>query len=195
MKIDFEAFILAGGKSSRFGSNKALVKLNEETLLEIILGKLRQIFPKVTIVVKDSAQVTTLKIDHIVDNHQYPGALAGIATALSTAKAQKIFIVSCDQPLIDHKVIDKILQNAGDEELLLPVVDGFKQPLQALYDKKAYLKLPGDLNAALPDFTCKLITRQMLRGEFCGIPNFEKSFVNVNTQSDFERVKRIWRNL
>jgi molybdopterin-guanine dinucleotide biosynthesis protein A len=182
-----EAFILAGGKSRRFGSNKALASFGHHTMVEAVANILLRVFPRVTVVAKTSHQVDGIDFPVILDRFEYPGNLAGIATALNNSTEEHIFIVSCDHPLIDEKVVKRILVHTGDEDVLIPQIDGRHQPTHALYRTSARSKLPSSPSSALPDFLYSLNKRYLFEEDFADIEHFGRSFFNINTREDYER--------
>ncbi|MCK7517640.1 MAG: NTP transferase domain-containing protein [Ignavibacteriales bacterium] len=61
MRNDITGIILCGGKSSRMQTNKALLKLSDKTVIEIVAEKLKSIFNEVLISANDSKEYDFLK--------------------------------------------------------------------------------------------------------------------------------------
>ncbi len=85
MKNDFTGYILAGGKSSRMGRDKAFLKIGEKTFLENAVEILKPNCDQVKIVLNKSQNHFIEKlpdgISHIFDIHENRGALGGIHAA------------------------------------------------------------------------------------------------------------------
>ena len=81
--------ILAGGKSSRFGSNKSLSKLANNKLIEHVINKIDTYFPEILVVSNDSGlQIENQKIKIIKDCIKgYLGPLAGVLSAMKYANS------------------------------------------------------------------------------------------------------------
>ena len=81
--------ILAGGKSSRFGSNKSLSKLANNKLIEHVINKIDKYFPEILVVSNDSGLIIENKKIKIIEDciKGYLGPLAGILTAVKYANS------------------------------------------------------------------------------------------------------------
>src|SRR5215204_4503987 len=92
-----EAFILAGGASSRMGTDKSQLLINEKTLTQHIANTLFQVTDSVTLVGHD-VDDTRLKVAKDV----YPGwgALGGLHAALNACTTQWAMIIACDLPFV-----------------------------------------------------------------------------------------------
>lgn len=75
----------------------------------------------------------------IRDKEEFGGPIAALRNFQPTANA--VFVVSCDLPKFDSRLIDVLQQRIGSAEACAPVVDGFRQPLSAIYMREAFGKL------------------------------------------------------
>ena len=108
--------ILAGGKSSRFGSNKSLSNLSNLKLIEHIINKISKYFSEILIVSNDSKLIindSKIKIiKDCIDGHL--GPLVGVLSALKFAKKNKnynwIMTFPCDTPFFDEKIIEQMIE-------------------------------------------------------------------------------------
>ena len=92
-----EAFILAGGASSRMGTDKALLAMDGMTLLERTARILQQVAGHVT-VIGPPERYANLGLPVIADRVQNCGPLGGVFTALANTNSEWNFIVGCDMP-------------------------------------------------------------------------------------------------
>ncbi|MFN0117789.1 MAG: molybdenum cofactor guanylyltransferase [Elusimicrobiota bacterium] len=134
---EFTGVILAGGRSRRFGSQKALAPWGEETVIETLAHTLCSLTPHVMVVGKEKWKLAGLKKIRIIEDHfQDFHALGGIVTALREAPTNKVFIVSCDIPLLEINLIELLLKNCSESLATIPIWDQNIQPLCGLYSKK-----------------------------------------------------------
>ncbi|MCD2193394.1 molybdenum cofactor guanylyltransferase [Actinomycetospora endophytica] len=158
------AVVLAGGRSRRMGTDKALLRWGDGSLLEHVLGVLGTAVCGPLVVV--GAAGSPRAVDHprvipVTDDAPGLGPLQGIATGLRAAAAQDsavAFVCSVDLPLLHPAYVGAVLAALGDAEVALPVLHGHRQPLAAAYRTAlgeratalldAGARRPGDLFAA-----------------------------------------------
>ncbi len=133
---DLTAFILAGGKSTRMGADKAFVKLDGQTLLARALDAARFLTPNVHIV-GDPAKFAQFA-PVIEDIFRDCGPLAGIHAALHTSPTDLNLILAVDLPLVSSALLQFLVARATDSAISIVTVprtaEGW-QPLCAVYRK------------------------------------------------------------
>ena len=108
-------YVLAGGKSSRFGSNKALALLAGKPMIEYSLDLLRQYSQYIYISgVKDEYKF--LNIAMIEDLVNEKGPISGIYSCLKKATTQYNLILSCDMPFVSKQMIEYLLAHSKTNE-------------------------------------------------------------------------------
>jgi molybdopterin-guanine dinucleotide biosynthesis protein A len=93
------AYILVGGRSRRFGQDKALVSIGGEIHLVRLAGQLHRDGFEVVIVSQRNQDYQSLGLRQIFDHHPDAGPLAGMIAALSDCKRQErkhCWVVTCD---------------------------------------------------------------------------------------------------
>ncbi len=134
--MEISAYILAGGKSSRMGSDKGLLPLNETTFIEHIVKALQESFIKNITIVSSNSDYDFLKIKRIKDIYIDKGPVGGIFTALSHSKTEQNLILSVDIPLISTEIIKWLIENIDEEKQIIQVkVLDKVSPLIAIYNK------------------------------------------------------------
>ncbi|WGI17096.1 molybdenum cofactor guanylyltransferase [Methanonatronarchaeum sp. AMET-Sl] len=125
------AVILAGGNSTRFGSDKALHKLNDKIMIRHVAEKLSKITDKIVTVSKDEAQgeIIMTKVPEIDEITYDPikdyGPVAGIFAGLQTIDHGKTVIVGCDMPYLNTEVIKHLYQEAEEYDAsVVKTIDG-----------------------------------------------------------------------
>ncbi len=130
---DLTAFILAGGKSTRMGADKAFVVLDGQTLLARALNVARSITPNVRIV--GDRQKFAAFAPTVEDIFPNCGPLGGIHAALSSSETDLNLILAVDAPFVSPALLHYLLKRASNSAALVTVThagEGY-QPLCAIY--------------------------------------------------------------
>ncbi len=130
---DLTVFILAGGKSTRMGADKAFVTLDGQTLLTRALNVARSITPNVRIV-GDTAKFSSFAptVEDIFPNC---GPLGGIHAALRSSQTDLNLILAVDLPFASPALLHYLIQRARNNPATVTVAQtgGGYQPLCAIY--------------------------------------------------------------
>ncbi len=187
----YKAAILAGGKSSRFGSNKALALLRGRPIIEIIADTLSRIFPEVSIISNDPASYVFLSLPVLPDIHPGLGPLSGIHSALIHLSCPRLFVVACDMPLLDPRLIEYMFERGAEEAVILPEGPLGPEPLHAIYPAGALPVIDKALRQGrlkLKDLLPKLPTHVIGKEEVEAISPGLRCLKNVNTLEGLHRI-------
>lgn len=175
--------ILAGGKSSRFGSNKALAEFNGSPLIGRVADRLSSIFERLIIITNSPHEYSYLKLPIYEDLIKGLGPIGGIYTGLEAMVDETGFFVACDMPFINEKLIRHIVAIRNDFDAVVPKVDWKIEPLHALY-KKTCLPAINKLIESGSYQTIKSFTsfrvRYVTEAEIKKFDPELQSFMNVN---------------
>ncbi len=128
--------ILAGGKNSRMGTNKAFLEICGTRLMDRILQIYRQLFPEIIIVTNDPVSYLEFSDASVVtDIYKGKGPLGGIYTGLFYAKYHYAFACPCDMPSLSRDFIACMMGLAGHHDVVVPEVPGGYQALHAIYSR------------------------------------------------------------
>jgi len=134
------AIILAGGKSSRVGQNKAFLNFQGKTLIEIIISELLKAFEKIFIVAIDKEEYSFVKKSNIeiVEDlfKENSNVLEAIYTGLIFSSAEHNFITSCDRPYINIELIKYLYSFTKDYDIVSPIFEYKPVYLHSFYSKK-----------------------------------------------------------
>ena len=132
------AAVLAGGKSSRFGSNKALALWKGEILIERIIRQLRESFDHVMIISDDPESYAFTGCPVYPDPLSEKGPRAGLCSALEHCGGEYVFLTACDMPFVSGKLIDELRSRILKETVDIAAVHcrGRQQPFQAFYSRR-----------------------------------------------------------
>jgi len=184
--------ILAGGKSSRFGTNKAFAQLDGIFMIERVAKVMRSLFGKLIIVADASEQYEYLGYEVFQDIVKGGGPLGGILTALSVADAKAVFAVACDMPFINRSLADYMCGlREYSIDAILPRIKGKPEPLFAVYSAGCLKSIDNALsegNFKITDFLSFIKVRYVEEDEIRKFDPEFKSFININRQIDIERI-------
>lgn len=185
------AVILAGGKSSRMGFNKAFAELNHKRMIEIQLEELNNYFSEVIIVSNDPELYSYLGVKIVGDIIPGKGPLSGIHSGLIECSHEDCFTIPCDMPFISGEIGHRLLELARGFDGAVPKLDGKLEPLCAIYKK---ICIPAIEDCLLKDKhrIIDFYTRVNLRYVEVLDPFFKETarvFSNVNTPSDLAEAR------
>jgi len=133
-------FVLAGGKSSRMGSDKALLPFKGITLLEHVAAQVHQATGNVTLI-GDPERYSNFGYPVIRDIYSQRGPLSGIHAALAASKADWNLIVACDMPEVTAAFLTRIIERTERTQAHAVVPAGpagLPEPLCAAYSCHAF---------------------------------------------------------
>ena len=127
--------VLAGGRSTRMKFNKAFAEIGGKSSLQIILDKFNTVFSE-TIIISNNPELYTEMNDKIyTDVFPSLGQVAGIHSGLHNASCDTVFVLACDMPFIDTRLISFMVDQLGEYQAVVPQLGGRLQPLAALYSR------------------------------------------------------------
>ncbi|MHB8836580.1 MAG: molybdenum cofactor guanylyltransferase [Candidatus Methylomirabilia bacterium] len=189
------AAILAGGRSSRMATNKALLEVGGSSMLRRTADLLRPLVDDLFLVADDAAAYAGLGLPVIPDVHPGRGAIGGIHAALRHAAHPLVLCVACDMPHLGSGVIELLLSSAlpGDDALI-PRIGGRAEPLLAVYGRGAAAGFEQAIGAgrlrvmdAFDGLRPRFIDEAALRAADAGL----RSFINVNTPGDLAAARAL----
>ncbi|MDF1613985.1 molybdenum cofactor guanylyltransferase [Desulfurivibrio dismutans] len=182
--------ILAGGKSSRFGSNKALARHRGRPLVAHVAMVLEELFSERLLVTNTPAEYAFLGWPMTGDIVLNAGPLAGIQAALHHIAAPRAFVVACDMPRLNGEIIRRLCRCPGDWDVVLPATATGPEPLHAVYHRRilpavqeALARGEGKLGQLLQE----LRVREMNAAELGLTTAADPAFTNINFREDLDR--------
>jgi len=137
MKPSICAGILAGGKSSRMGQNKALLPYGGHSFLEQLI-QVCSVFPEVLLSVDRTAPYAHLGVPMVVDQLAGFGPLEGIYQLLRACQSPYLLAVATDMPQLSPAFLLALAGSLeGQEDCLVLLRDGRPEPLCSIYGKGA----------------------------------------------------------
>ncbi len=187
--------ILAGGRSTRMGRDKASLPLPDNaniTFVEHLASLLSAQCSEVVLVVRNSVQAALyehLHIPIVTDETSDIGPLMGLYSGLYAIQASHALVVAVDMPFVQPEMLTFLLSQPLDEtSLFVPVVNDIPQVLFAIYPRSVLPLIKERLHAGRRDprslldvAPVKYIDEAQLRE----IDPQLRSFVNMNTPEDY----------
>ena len=183
------AIILAGGKSSRMGTDKALLPFGGQTLLEYIAHEAASIFEETLVIVDNKEKTANLNLvgakvsEDMIKNK---GPLCGIYTGLSQSKTQANCVLTCDMPFVDRELLRefKSCWDENDEVLCLGNEQGRPEPFPGFYHRSSrhMIRLLIDKEIYAMHMFLDFVSVKMV-----AINKGPKIFTNMNTVEDYHQ--------
>ena len=185
------ALILAGGDSRRMGQDKAALVLDGKTLLERVTATMQQVFPKVIVSVRQLR--SGVELPQVCDEQEASGPLAGLIAGLAQVDTPWVFAVACDMPFVTPAIVNRLAELRNGFQAVVPVVDGYQQPLAAFYAVSALETMRASLAAgdrSLRGTLEKLEVRYADEAELRECDPQLRSFFDLDTPQDFQAAQK-----
>lgn len=179
--------VLAGGKSSRMGSDKGLMIYNGKPLVQYSIDMLSHFCENILI----SSNNPTYKgfgFDVIADEVAGAGPMAGIASCLRQSKTNLNLVLSCDMPLLDPIVFTTLLKYTEGSTFVVPVdSSGRAEPLCAFYSKSSLGIAERLIHRGAYRMTALFdqAPTRFIKPDDYPVSYKEKWFANLNTRDEF----------
>ena len=182
---NFSLLIVAGGKSSRLGTDKRFVEVGGVSLLENIIIKaskcnLNEIFLCVEENLPAFNNFEPLGVKILVDEVKNSGPMAALAVGLSKIRNDWALAVSTDMPFFNFDALEPLTSKISDSQAVIPICGGKNQMLAAFYHKNLAEVFSNELASGQRKLFNAI---KKIPHEFVEIPR-EEVFFNVNTRAD-----------
>lgn len=194
--VDMTGIILAGGKSTRMGFNKALLEVNGTKLIDHIVKPFKDIFEEVIIVTNDIATYEYLNVRVVRDVMEKGGSIVGVFSGLLSASNQYSFVAACDMPCLNKELILHLSSLAKGFDAVVPFYGDSYEPLHAVYSKsclKPISNLISSGNLKIADLFTQVKVRKVKEEDLKRFDPELISFTNMNTKEDLDRLYQLSR--
>jgi molybdenum cofactor guanylyltransferase len=189
------SIILAGGRSSRMGTPKALLPFDGIPLIVHIVDTLRGMFDDAIVVAGAAQSLPPLNARIVHDEVAFQGPVAGIYYGVRAATSDLSFVTSCDSAFLNPALISHLVATAADHDVVVPHWGGRYQPLHAVYRKSVLPFLEEQLarNELRPVYLFdKVRTRRVDEEEVRLFDPEGLSFFNMNTPEEYRQAMEVW---
>lgn len=191
LPLPVTGLILSGGKSKRMGRPKAFLPFEGSTVIGHIVHEIKDLFNEIFIVANEVESFEDLGVDVVKDILPHRGPLGGILSGLMTSSNHYAFVMACDMPLIDKRLVRELVSRRQDNDVVVLSHPHGIEPLFGVYSKNCIKPLEESL------FAGNLSVQDFLSGLKAGIyewlPERQDAealppFFNINTPQDYSRV-------
>lgn len=191
------AIVLAGGASRRMGGhNKALIKIDGESIIERELNILDRLFKNIILITNTFEDYSFLGKPMYSDIKPGYGSLGGLYTGLNHCSTEYGFVFACDMPFLNQGIVGYICGKHEGHDVTIPRINGFLEPLHAVYSRRCIpfiekLLRIGDLKIVdlFPYVDVMEIGQDQLEAVDCDL----KFQINVNTPNDLAAANKAAR--
>ena len=203
-RYNVEAFILAGGRSSRMRQDKSLLELGGVPLIIRTARLITPLVSKVT-VIGEPERYAALGLNATPDrilNREKPdgvplGPLAGIVTALAASATSWNLILACDLPYLTAEWLDLLLSKAirSSAQVVLPKSATGLDPLAGVYRRECCGRFSEALGRGVRSVIEALTTvrvESIIESEWRELDPDRRVLKNMNGPEDYEEARRWW---
>jgi len=195
----YGAIVLAGGRSSRMGADKARLPWNGTTLLEWTVARLACGFEEVIMVAGARGDValptgSATRVQVVRDTVAFEGPLKALRLGLAAVASDVTFACACDLPLLNVELAVVLCEMAAGHDCVIPLIDRRPQMLHAAYSRRCLPALDTMIARGmrkLQDLVSLLDVRFVTEEEVRRRDPQLLSFLNVNTPQDYARARHL----
>ncbi|MFA7352327.1 MAG: molybdenum cofactor guanylyltransferase [Dehalococcoidales bacterium] len=199
MSDPVSAILLAGGKSSRLGTDKAKVKLDgESVMIQAIAEKLSGLSEDIVVSTNGRRyEDITIPVRWAIDVRPGAGSLMGLYSGLLAAKHDYAIAVACDMPFINIELLKYMISLPRDYDALLPKIGEQTEQLHSIYSKNCLPKMGKYLNSGhlkITSFMDEIDVKYVDEDIINKYDPRHLSFFNVNTAQQLNEAQDILKN-
>lgn len=194
---DIGVIILAGGKSKRFGSDKALSNFQGKPLIQTIIQVAEKITDDIIIITNTLEKMDFISYPKFTDLIPGTGSLGGLYSGLHYSEKYRNIVLACDMPFISTECIRFLIDNSDGNDITVPFHQNKFEPLCAIYSKRCLPFIKNQIDSGdyqIFQFYDKVRTKQL---NFSSELSFyhENLFSNINTKTDLENISEFLKEI
>jgi molybdenum cofactor guanylyltransferase len=182
--------ILAGGKSSRFGHDKALQTIGDRTLIQWVVDRLSVLVTEIIIVTARGEEIpsrSVVNLRTVADIYADRGPLVGIYSGLMASVYPYSIVVGCDTPFLNVDLLAYMTLISSEFDAVVPRTGDKVEPLCAVYSRSCL----APIERLMQDNSLKVNNLyETVRVRYVGEDEIDRydpgrlSFFNINTRTD-----------
>jgi molybdopterin-guanine dinucleotide biosynthesis protein A len=191
------SIILAGGKSSRLGRNKALQVVGGRSLVQWVIDRLAIISTEIIMATAHGEPIpcsSHVPVETVGDIYPEKGPLGGIHSGLTASSSSQAIVVGCDTPFLSVGLLRYMTQICPTCDIVVPRMKEKVEPLCAVYSRNCIAPIQEllKLNELRIIKLFGMVTvRYIEEDEINRFDPEHLSFFNVNSQADLDRARRL----
>lgn len=186
--------VLSGGKSSRMGTNKSLLRLDGKEVIMHIVEELQTCTDDIFIITNDPPIYEFIGRPMVSDRYENKGPLAGLETALYHIKADVYMVAACDMPFISCQVYDYLVQQIEGYDAVVPIYEGQAHPLAGVYKRTVLSSIQQQLEKnvlRMNSFFKHIDIKYVTHFDSIHDHTLKKHFFNMNHPEQYEEAKTL----
>jgi molybdopterin-guanine dinucleotide biosynthesis protein A len=195
----FTVAVLAGGKSSRMGTDKSFVPLLGRPMIEHVLARLADLGQSETIlIVNRPDDYAHLGLPMFGDVIPDKGSLGGIYSAIHYSPSDSTLVLACDMPLVNPPLLRYMIalrdEEGGPYDVIVPRVEDHPQGLHAIYSRSCLEPIRECIGAdrlKVIGFYDRMRVRYLDVAEYARFDPQGLSFQNINTPDELRAAQRL----
>jgi molybdenum cofactor guanylyltransferase len=181
--------ILAGGENRRMGTDKAFLEIDGRPLVEHILNLFSTLFTRTIVVTNTPDRYRNYGVEVTSDALDIRGPLTGIYSGLLRSSDEYNFIAACDMPFLNPRLIAYMGEIAVGQDAVIPMFDGFLEPLHAIYRKGILPAIEAQIrkqDRRIRGLFDHIQVRYVTEEEIVRFDPLKRSFRNLNTPKEYK---------
>ncbi len=181
--------VLSGGENRRMGTDKAFLKVAGAPLIEHVLRSLKDVFQDIIIVTNAPQRYAAYGVQVVSDALETRGPLTGIYSGLLKSSDEYNFVVACDMPFLNSRLISYMAGLAEGYDIVVPSMGGLLEPLHAVYRRQLIAVIEQEIRKnkrRIRDIFGRARVRYVTEDEIDRFDPVRKSFKNLNTPEEYE---------
>lgn len=191
------SIILAGGRSSRLGRDKALQVVGGKPLIQWAVDRLATISTEIIIANARGEEIpcsSKVRSNTVADIYPGKGPLAGIYSGLIAASSPRAIVVSCDTPFVSVGLLEYMIQTCPGSDIVVPRMKEKVEPLCAVYSKDCVNPIQELLERnelKIIELYPMVTVRYIEEAEIDRFDPEHLSFFNINSQADLDKARSL----
>ncbi len=186
--------VLAGGRSSRLGVDKAFLEIGGKPIVERVVKRMTAIADEVLLVTNTPEQFAYLGLRMVRDVQPGQGVLGGLYSGLLVAGNDYSLVVACDMPFLDLKLLRYMVLLTPEQDVVIPCVGDMLEPLHAIYSRSCLKPIERALSCGerrVVGFFPEVRVRYVDQREVDILDPRHLSFFNINTPQDLDQARKL----
>jgi len=181
--------VLSGGENRRMGTDKAFLQVAGIPLIEHVLRSMQGVFQDIIIVTNAPTRYSAYGVKVVSDALAIRGPLTGIYSGLLQSSDEYNFVVACDMPYLNSRLISYIAGLAEGHDIVVPSIGGLLEPLHAIYRRQLITVIEKEIRQdrrQIRGIFGRAKVRYVTEDEIDRFDPERKSFKNLNTPEEYE---------
>jgi molybdopterin-guanine dinucleotide biosynthesis protein A len=194
--VRFSVAIMAGGKSSRMGTDKSFVQLRGKPIIGHVIERVADLGQDETFLITNRpTQYAHLALPMYGDIIPEKGSLGGIYSALHHSHSPYTLVVACDMPFVNPALLQYMVGLCNEAyDVIVPRVAEYPEGLHAIYSQSCLGPIRKQLDAdrlKVIGFYGDMRVRYLDEAEYASFDPQGLSFQNINTPEELEAAQKL----